>query len=154
MVLTETSHDFPALTPDAAFLATVPIHTPQQVIRPATPLTVDPAIQPELQKLQARATREERKVTGLIHFRLSYAASSLVTVAMGAILGVIFRGARMLAAFGLACIPFAAVAVVILVGKQLIEGTPSPNLGIGVIWAGLAATALSDGVLLAAGVRR
>ena len=84
---------------------------------------------------------------------ISFVLLSFVTGAC-AILGVMFRGARMLSAFGLACIPFAAVAVVILVGKQVIEGTPSPNLGIAIIWAGLAATALGDGLLLATGVRR
>jgi hypothetical protein len=85
---------------------------------------------------------------------MSFASSALVTILMGAALGVIFRGARALAAFGLACIPFATVAVLISMGKQMTESETSHALGPFLIWGGLALVAVADVVILRFGVRR
>jgi lipopolysaccharide export LptBFGC system permease protein LptF len=118
------------------------------------PPPVDERLTENLSKVRRDAARLERKVEALIHFRLAFAGSSLVTVVMGAILGVIFRGSRALAAFGLACIPFGSVTLVTLVGRQLIEGTSASLLGIAIIWGGLLAAGAGDGMLLRLGVRR
>lgn len=95
-----------------------------------------------------------RKLNGLIHSRLSYSCSPLVTILMAAALGAIFRGARTLSAFGLACVPTAFVAILTLMGKNLADNEGTESLGIGVIWSGLALTALADYLIIRFGVPR
>jgi lipopolysaccharide export LptBFGC system permease protein LptF len=108
------------------------------------------------QKLQEEAGRTRNQVIANLNFRLGISASALVTLIMGAALGVIFRGARALAAFALGLIPFFVVLVLMVLGRQIIENpeTPDPALGSFVIWGGLAGLALVDLVTLRLGVRR
>ncbi|MGD8450757.1 MAG: LptF/LptG family permease [Phycisphaerae bacterium] len=105
-------------------------------------------------KLLDDGQRQRRKMTSVIHFRLASACSVLVTVLMAAALGVMFRGARALAAFGLACIPFGTVAVLLVMARQLGEKAGGEMLGPALTWGGLAAVAVIDLVLLRLGVRR
>jgi hypothetical protein len=128
--------------------------TPAAVINAAAELPTDAELEDDRAELQRSADRMRRKVNGVIHFRLGFSSSALVTVLMGALLGVIFRGARALAAFGLACIPFGVVTILTLMGRQLTENAPTEDLGPFVIWGGLALVALADGAILRLGVRR
>lgn len=103
--------------------------------------------------LRSGAAEFRREVMSLIQFRLASSAAILVTVVMGAILGIMFRGAHILAAFGLSFIPVFAVALVIIRGRQVYERESEP-IGLVVIWGGLLLVALLDGLLLRLGVRR
>jgi hypothetical protein len=67
---------------------------------------------------------------------------------------VIFRGSRALAAFGLACIPFGIVTILMLMGRQLTESSGTETIGPYVIWGGLALVGVTDGFILRFGVRR
>lgn len=121
------------------------------------PRTVPPE-QEEEKKSFALLKKElldfQRKVTALIHFRLGLTTSVLVMVLMGAILGVAFRGSQVLAAFGLSCIPFGVILIVMIMGYQLGGQENTAAASRGIIWGGLAAVALADWILLRAGVRR
>ncbi len=79
-----------------------------------------------------------RKITGTIHFRLGFTSSILFTVLLGAALGVMFRGARALAAFGLTTVPFFSVLIVMSLAKQITENEATTLIGPYVTWGGLA----------------
>ena len=104
--------------------------------------------------LQKAGAKQCRKVSSLIHFRLGFTSSVLVTVLMAAALGVIFRGARALAAFGLACVPFGSVAILMVMARQLGEKEGTEMLGPILTWGGLACVAVADLLILRLGVRR
>ena len=128
--------------------------TAAAVIDPSTQLPTDAELEEERAKLQRQAAGLRRKIDGVIHFRMSFASSALVTILMGAALGVIFRGSRALAAFGLACVPFATVAILISMGKQMTESESSHAVGPLLIWGGLGLVAVADVLILRFGVRR
>jgi len=128
--------------------------TPAGVLDPSASLPSTPDLDKKRKILWKQALELKRKIKGVIHFRMSFALSALVTIIMGAALGVIFRGSRALAAFGLACIPFAVVAILISMGKQMIESDSSQAVGPFLIWGGLAAVGLTDMLIMRFGIRR
>lgn len=130
-------------------------HPAEVVLDPSAALpTDDEELNEQRRDLWRRAGQIRRKIAGVIHFRMSFASSALVTILMGATLGVIFRGSRALAAFGLACIPFGTVAIVISMGKQMTESESTHAAGPLLIWSGLALVAVADVLILRFGVRR
>ena len=142
------------LVPPAKVVEEVSRFTPDQIVDPRVPLPGQELFSEQRAKLVTEAGKLRRKVKGLIHFRLGFSLSALVTVLMGAALGVMFRGARALAAFGLACIPFGIVTILMLMGRQLTEHPSTEAIGPYVIWAGLTFVAIADAIVLRVGVRR
>jgi len=129
-------------------------YSPAAVINPGVALPGESTLEDARVDLRRSAEKLRRKVGGLIHFRLGFASSALVTILMGAALGVIFRGSRALAAFGLACIPFGTVTILMLMGRQLTESSSTEVIGPYVIWGGLALVGVADAFILRFGVRR
>lgn len=128
--------------------------TPANVIDPCVPLALPEALEARRAGLQASAEKLRRKVAATIHFRLGLSASVLVTLLMGAALGVIFRGAAPLSAFGLAFVPVVIVVIFMVMGRQLGENPGSQTAGAIVTWGGLLALLLADVLLVRLGVRR
>lgn len=118
----------------------------------ATPLP--PELEDTRASIQADAAVLRRKVASLLHFRWAFSGSSLVTIVMGAALGIIFRGSRALAAIGLAAVPFLCAWVVTLMGRQLTDGARTHDIGPWVTWGGLAVFVVANALLLRFGVRR
>ena len=135
-------------------LTEIAAYTPAVVIDPDAPLPTDQRLADRRIGLQKSARGAERKIKGTIHFRLAYTVSALVTLLMGAALGVIFRGARALAAFGLAMIPFFSVIILMVLGRQLTQDAQTTAIGPLVTWGGLGLVLLADAVMLRVGVRR
>ncbi len=104
--------------------------------------------------LQKLAARWQRKIAATVHMRLGFISSVLVTVLMGAALGVIFRGARVLAAVVLSLIPFLTVGILMVLGSNLTKEPLTTHVGPLVTWGGLGLVAIADGVILWLGVRR
>ncbi len=129
-------------------------YTAQAVLDPAVSLPLDDSLAGRRAGLQKLAQEFGRKIVATINFRLGYTSSVLVTLLMGAALGVIFRGARALAAFALALVPFFSVLVLIVIGQKLTEDAQTTQLGPLVAWGGLVLVLLADGVILRLGVRR
>lgn len=129
-------------------------YTPAAVVDPDATLPIEGDLADKRIGLQKAARHVQRKITGTIHFRLGYTTSVLVTALMGAALGVIFRGARALAAFALAMIPFFSVMILMVLGRQLTEDQHTSPLGPLVTWGGLAAVLIADLVIMRLGVRR
>lgn len=114
----------------------------------------DTAIDTMRSEMQAAGLTLRREVIAIFHHRFGYAASPLVTTLMGAALGLIFRGSRVLAAFGLAAIPLAIATMLIMVGWQSAEKEGTEVLGAIIIWGGLAAVGVGNLLLIGLGVRR
>jgi hypothetical protein len=66
-------------------------------------------------------------------------------VAMGAALGLMFRGGQLLSAFVLSVVPAAVVIILVVMGKQIM-GNPGVARAYGLlsIWGGIAALLVGD----------
>ncbi len=137
--------------PDVAAVASIPAAT---VLDPAAPLPVVGELADGRASLQREATRLRGKTTAVIHFRLAWSVSTLVTAMMGAILGVLFRGSQALAAFGLSCVPFLTIFGLITMGTRLIQNDETEVAGPLVIWLGMLGFAVANWIVLRIGVRR
>ncbi len=83
-----------------------------------------------------------------LHGRAAYGISCFLMVAMGAGLGLMFKGGQLISAVALAAIPGSVVTLMILMGKELVTNPDVPEpLGIGSIWAGVALLLAANAVL-------
>ncbi len=128
--------------------------TPAAILDPAATIEVPARFEEQRIGLQKSAGRWQRKIAATIHARLGYISSVLVTVLMGAALGVIFRGARMLAAVGFSLIPFFSVGILMMLGNHLTKDASTTMIGPLVIWGGLATLLWGNLLLMWLGVRR
>ncbi|MDX2198800.1 MAG: LptF/LptG family permease [Phycisphaerae bacterium] len=101
-----------------------------------------------------KARRLHYRVRSLIHFRFAVALAVLLTVLIAATLGAGFRGSQLLTAFGISCIPGAAVAVLIFVGHSTADRAATHTLGVILMWGGLAGVAVLEWFTLRALVKR
>jgi len=89
-----------------------------------------------------------------IHFRGSYALSAIAVILVGSILGIIVRGAQVLTAFGISCLPTLFVVLCSIIGRNLADQPQHLPWSIGVMWAGTAAVYLAAGILAFKVLRR
>ncbi len=95
-----------------------------------------------------------REIAGILHSRLAFSLSVFVLVILGAVLGIVFRGAHVLTAFGISFVPSLFVIAMIIMGKQLIDNPSTTAVGIGLIWAGIAFVAAVDLFVMTRVLRR
>ena len=130
-------------------------YTPAMILDRKDDLGIsDAALADAHASLCADAAEFKREIVALYHFRFGFAASALVTILMAAALGIVFRGSRVLAAFGLAAIPFAISVVLVIMGRSNAEKEGMELAGALIIWVGLAGLALADALIIRLGVRR
>lgn len=105
---------------------------------------------------RAIAVRDEvrREIAGIIHERITYSVSVLGLVLLGAALGIVFRGAHMVTAFGISFVPLLFVIIAIVAGKQLANNAGSHAAGLLVMWSGIGVVGLLDVWALGKLVRR
>jgi lipopolysaccharide export LptBFGC system permease protein LptF len=142
-----------------------PIPAPASVVETAQNITLDQLLDEDspynyngqLSKFRGNLAlgkiRTVGKAVAEIHGRTAYSASVLVLLVLGAGLGIIFRGGHFVSAFGLSFIPLLVVVVMIMTGKQLTT-SGAVNIGIGVIWLGVAITMLANIVVLGKFLKR
>jgi hypothetical protein len=94
------------------------------------------------------------EIKGIIHSRLAFSASVLVTLIFAAALGIIFRGGQLLTAFTISFIPGLLVVIMNIMGRQLAEKSGTALIGITIIWAGIGLVAIADAVVLTRFLRR
>jgi len=95
-----------------------------------------------------------RKIIATIHERTAYSISVFGLVILGAALGIVFRGAHVLVAFGISFVPSLIVIIAIVTGRQLACNANTHVVGLLLIWAGIAALAALDWWTLARVLRR
>ncbi len=78
------------------------------------------------------------KIKAEMHGRVAYGASCFLLVAIGAALGLIFRGGHVISAFTIAMVPGAVVIIMIIMGKELVRNPGvSEVMGLMSIWGGI-----------------
>jgi len=149
-----------------AKLSLVPAAPPQALIDSVARLSTaelmnpapDASDQDPLAKRRAQAAgvRGEvvRKIAATICERFAYSASVFVLVILGAALGVVFRGAQVVTAFGISFLPALLVIVLIVMGKQMAQNAPTHVGGLTVMWGGIVFIAALDVWFLTKVVRR
>ncbi len=97
-------------------------------------------------RTRARETRDEtyRRVVGTMSERTAFSVSVFVLVILAAALGIIFRGAHMMMAFGISFVPMLFVIIMIVTGKQMSHNAATHGLGLAVMWGGIVAVAGLD----------
>jgi len=95
-----------------------------------------------------------RKIIATIHERTAYSISVFGLVILGAALGIVFRGAHVLVAFGISFVPSLIVIITIVTGRQLACNAATHVAGLLLLWAGIAAVAALDWWTLARLLRR
>ncbi len=93
-------------------------------------------------------------IAGIIHSRLAFSVSVLVTLILAAGLGIIYRGGQLLTAFVISFAPGLLVVVMNIMGRQLAENFGTHLIGIIVIWAGIGLVAIADAIVLTKYLRR
>ncbi len=98
-----------------------------------------------LSRLRHRSPRLLNRILAEMHTRMAYGISCFLLVAMGAALGLVFRGGEIISAFALSVVPAALVIVLVVMGKQLMTSRDVPvSVGIVVIWSGIVALIIGD----------
>ena len=111
-------------------------------------------IDEDRQDLLDRADKLGRDIIGVMHSRMAFSLSVFSLVILGAALGIVFKGSQVLVAFGISFVPSLFVIVMIMMGKQLIEKSPSPTNGLILIWSGIVIVTLVDVYVMMRVVRR
>jgi hypothetical protein len=113
---------------------------------------------PWVDKKRAQLVKEvgvlSRDITGVLHSRMAFAMSVFVLVILGAALGIVFRGAHVLTAFGISFVPSLFVITMIIAGKQLIDKPGFTTIGVAVAWLGILIVAAVDLFVMMKVVRR
>jgi len=118
------------------------------------PLNLGKWIDERREKVIRGVAEIDREITGEFHARLAFSVSVFVLVILGAALGIVFRGAQVLVAFGISFVPSIFVISAIIMGKQLIDKPGMALAGIAVIWCGILLVALGDIFVMTKVVRR
>lgn len=136
-----------------------PAEIPESVLREAGGVTLQdlyqrgarqfPEIETDIVSLQDYITRNlNLKITAEMHGRVAYGAGCFLLVALGAGLGLMFRGGQIISAFALSCAPAMVLIVLMVMGRQMVSNPRSPTgLGLAAIWSGVGVlTAVLAGV--------
>ncbi|MCD4824873.1 MAG: LptF/LptG family permease [Phycisphaerae bacterium] len=132
--------------PDDAELDDVPLG---EIYRNPERFTKDLNIQASVTELrQSRAGKIKGEIIAEMHARIAFGISCVFLVAMGAALGIVFRGGQVLVAFVVALVPAVIMLILIMMGKKMISNPKSSEMvGVFMIWGGIVAMAVADVVI-------
>ncbi len=92
--------------------------------------------------------RLRAEIVAEMNGRMAYSLSCFLLVAMGAALGVIFRGGQFISAFALSAMPATLMIVMVLMGKEMMTNKDvNPMWGYVSIWGGLVALLVANACL-------
>ncbi|MHC4294026.1 MAG: LptF/LptG family permease [Planctomycetota bacterium] len=87
---------------------------------------------------EVKIPRLVNKIKAEMHMRAAYSLSCFMMVAMGAALGLMFKGGQFVSAFAISVIPAALVIVMMITGKQILHSrSVAAYLGLMTIWGGV-----------------
>ncbi len=127
---------------------------PRMVHEAPPPLNLGTRVEDARVGARKSIVKSALQISGLIHSRLAFSASTLVILVLAAALGIIFRGGQLLTAFVISFLPGMLVVVMNIMGRQLTENTGTHFVGIAVIWLGIALLLVADVVVLARFLKR
>ena len=97
---------------------------------------------------QSQPLKVRGKVLAEMHWRMAMGLSTVLLVALGAALGVIFKGGHLLVAFMVSVLPAAAIGLCFFMGSRMIANPDSSDAaGMIAIWGSLAVLLAADLVL-------
>ena len=77
------------------------------------------------------------EIVAEMHGRIALGLSCCLLVAMGAALGLIFRGGQVLSAFAISVAPALVAYVMVIMGEQMVTNPKvDPGMGLGAVWGG------------------
>jgi len=101
-----------------------------------TPPTGDLAF--KRKDLKRRIGRTLNEILAETHSRLIFGIGCIALILTSIALGIMLKGGHLLSAFGTSSLPFAALVIFMMSGKQLTENPlMNPSVGITVMWSGL-----------------
>jgi len=114
-------------------------------------LTSDPKVLSAIDRMKNRRIPQlHSDLIAELHVRVAYGASCFLMVAMGAALGLMFRGGQFISAFALSAVPASAVIIMLLMGKAMVRNPASSDmLGLACIWGGIAGLLVANLVIYA-----
>ena len=88
------------------------------------------------------------EITAEMHQRIAYGVSCLIMVAMGAALGLVFRGGQVVVAFALTVIPAVLVIAMVYMGTTIMQNPDAPiGVGMAATWGGISLISVVNVVL-------
>lgn len=97
------------------------------------------------EKFKKKPGKVQGEIKAEMNTRIAFGLSAMLLVAMGAALGLMFKGGQMLSAFALSVIPAAIILVLIMMGKKMISNPGSSDMvGLIAMWGGNVGMLLAD----------
>ena len=88
------------------------------------------------------------EITAEMHQRIAYGVSCLIMVAMGAALGLVFRGGQVVVAFALTVIPAVLVIAMVYMGTTIMQNPDAPiGVGMATTWGGISVIGVVNVIL-------
>ncbi len=150
----KTVVDLPPVPIPDHLIRTADRYTEELTRNPEADLGLGQAIADDRESVTRELAQQIRNINGIIHARAAFSVSCLLLIVLGAGLGIVFRGGQALVAFGLSCIPFAFVVVTIVMGRQMAQNEGTEQVGLAIVWTGIALVFLADLLLLFKWLRR
>jgi hypothetical protein len=113
------------------------------LLKTETSATTDPLAERK-KEVREQLGGTERRIAATFSERVAFSFSVLVLVLLGAVLGIVFRGAQAVVAFGISFVPSLFVIILIVMGKQLAQNTGTHGAGLATMWVGIVVTAFVD----------
>ena len=105
-------------------------------------------VQKRRDDIDGQIFRLRAEIIAEMNGRMAYSLSCFLLVAMGAALGVIFRGGQFISAFALSAMPATLMIVMVLMGKEMMTNKDvDPMWGYVSIWGGLVALLVANACL-------
>jgi len=125
-----------------------------ELMRTAADEPADSPVSIAQKRVSAVEAETVRRIAATISERFAFSVSVFVLVLLGAALGIVFRGAHAVTAFGVSFVPSLIVIVTIVMGKQMAYNEATPVAGLLVMWSGIVVVAGLDGWTLTRVLRR
>jgi lipopolysaccharide export LptBFGC system permease protein LptF len=105
-------------------------------------------------RLIADMRQQVLRIDSVLHSRTAFCISVLVTMMLGACLGIVFRGGHIMTAFGVSFAPALFVIATIAMGRQIALQPQTAVAGTLIIWTSILLVGALDVLVLYKGVRR
>jgi lipopolysaccharide export LptBFGC system permease protein LptF len=94
------------------------------------------------------------RIASVMHSRAAFSISVLVTMMLGACLGIVFRGGHVMTAFGISFAPALFVIATIAMGRQVALNEHTALAGAVIIWGSVLLVGALDVLVLFKGIKR
>jgi len=115
---------------DPSIIARVEAIPDEQLLQSAPSTTAPDPLAARREEAQNAWSETGRRIVATLNERMAFSVSVLVLVILGAALGIIFRGAQVLTAFGISFVPSLVVIIAIVMGKQMAHNATTYGIGL------------------------